>query len=322
MKKTLLFLILLFLSLTTYGQSARDRIIKKIISNMVYVEGGTFEMGAWDEKVQVTLSSFYIGKYEVTEEEWLAIMGKEIKQGPKHPKERLSWDECQSFIRKLNQLTGKKFRLPTEAEWEFAARGGNKSKGYMYSGSNDPDSVAWTWEWLKNTTIGAKKNTQPIGQKKPNELGIYDMSGNVFEWCQDCAEAGFHGHDQDKIDLVEEGQHCLRSRARLEGDSRFLPKRSCDVDRGKDVFPAVCLDMEVDQIRTGTAESFGIADRFKDHQMGVDKHIRCLAKRFQHGYADGNVGNEASVHYVKMNVIGAGETDFLHLCAKIGKISG
>ena len=185
MKKTLLFLILLFLSLTTYGQSARDRIIKKIISNMVYVEGGTFEMGAWDEKVQVTLSSFYIGKYEVTEEEWLAIMGKEIKQGPKHPKERLSWDECQSFIRKLNQLTGKKFRLPTEAEWEFAARGGNKSKGYMYSGSNDPDSVAWTWEWLKNTTIGAKKNTQPIGQKKPNELGIYDMSGNVFEWCQD-----------------------------------------------------------------------------------------------------------------------------------------
>ena len=94
------------------------------------------------------------------------------------PVERVSWDDCQEFIKKLNRLTGKNFRLPTEAEWEYAARGGNKSKGYKYSGSNDADAVAWY-----NKNSGSK--TQPVAQKQSNELGLYDMSGNVWEWCQD-----------------------------------------------------------------------------------------------------------------------------------------
>ncbi len=159
---------------------------------MVDVEGGTFTMGATAEQGndvlenelpahQVTLSSFSIGQTEVTQELWQAVMGSNpswFKGDLQRPVETVSWDDCQEFITKLNQLTGKTFRLPTEAEWEFAARGGNKSHGYKYSGSNNFGVVAWFFD-------NSGSHTHVVGTKAPNELGLYDMSGNVLEWCQD-----------------------------------------------------------------------------------------------------------------------------------------
>lgn len=153
---------------------------------MIRVEGGTFQMGSTtgddDEKPvhQVTLSNFSIGQTEVTQELWQAVMGSNPSNfsGSKRPVEKVSWNDCRTFITKLNQLTGKTFRLPTEAEWEYAARGGNKSKGYVYSGSNEIDDVAWY-------TSNSSSTTHDVATKSPNELGIYDMSGNVWEWCQD-----------------------------------------------------------------------------------------------------------------------------------------
>jgi len=152
---------------------------------MVAVKGGTFQMGSYDggddEKPvhSVTLSDYYIGKYEVTQKQWKAIMGNNPShfKGDDLPVENVSWNDVQKFLRKLNQITGKHYRLPTEAEWEYAAMGGNKSSGYQYSGSNHINKVAW---------YGNNSNkTHPVGQKAPNELSIYDMSGNVFEWCSD-----------------------------------------------------------------------------------------------------------------------------------------
>ena len=159
--------------------------------NMVWVEGGTFRMGATseqggdaesDEKPvhSVTLSGYYIGKTEVTQALWKAVMGNNPSRfkGDNLPVEWVSWNDCQEFIRKLNALTGQHFRLPTEAEWEFACRGGNNSRGYKYSGSNNLGSVAWY-----DDNSGVK--THPVATRSPNELGIYDMSGNVWEWCAD-----------------------------------------------------------------------------------------------------------------------------------------
>ena len=183
---------------------------------MVKVEGGTFTMGATseqgsdasdDEKPahQVTVSSFSIGQTEVTQELWQAVMGynpswfngtgnskyesshnENYGTNLKRPVESVSWDDCQSFLRKLNQLTGKNFRLPTEAEWEYAARGGSKSRGYKYSGSNNQGNVAWYWNNIPSHKKGANGyGTQPVATKSPNELGLYDMCGNVWEWCSD-----------------------------------------------------------------------------------------------------------------------------------------
>ena len=158
---------------------------------MVKVEAGSFNMGAtpemenpWeDEKPvhRVTLTNdYYIGKYEVTQALWQAVMGKNPSwfKGNDLPVELVSWNDCQDFISKLNAMTGKRFRLPTEAEWEYAARGGKKSRGYQYSGSNTLGDVAWY-----SDNSGSK--THAVGTKQPNELGIYDMAGNVDEWCQD-----------------------------------------------------------------------------------------------------------------------------------------
>ena len=165
--------------------------VNGVIFEMVYVEGGTFDMGATteqgsdaesDEKPvhSVTLDGYYIGKCEVTQELWEAVMGSNPShfKGAQNPVENVSWNDCQEFVSRLNSLTGRTFRLPTEAEWEYAARGGKKSSHYKYSGSGNIDDVAWYDD-------NSGSSTHPVGTKSPNELGIYDMSGNVYEWCSD-----------------------------------------------------------------------------------------------------------------------------------------
>ena len=180
--------------------------VNGVTFKMVAVEGGTFTMGAteeqgsdaWDgEKPahQVTLSSYSIGQTEVTQALWQAVMGSnpscftsvnDYMDNLQRPVECVSWDDCQSFITRLNELTGKTFRLPTEAEWEYAARGGNRSQGYKYAGSNDINAVAWYWDNIPSQLSGTVGyGTQTVAIKSPNELGLYDMSGNVWEWCQD-----------------------------------------------------------------------------------------------------------------------------------------
>ncbi|MEQ8702816.1 MAG: formylglycine-generating enzyme family protein [Phaeodactylibacter sp.] len=173
--------------------------IESILENMVFVEGGSFSMGCTQEQGKdcfdrekpvhkVRVSDFYISKYEVTQSQWEAVMGKDIQyyyensgsgggivgKGPDFPMYYVDWEDANEFIRKLNKMTGKNFRLPYEAEWEFAAKGGNKSLRYKYSGSNSCEKVA-----------NSGSATTTVGSKAPNELGLYDMSGNIIEWCWD-----------------------------------------------------------------------------------------------------------------------------------------
>ena len=186
---------------TSYGEEKSFTTMEKLVNQtisvngvsftMIAVEGGTFNMGATSEQGSdaesdekpvhsVTLSGYYIGETEVTQELWEAVMGSNPSDfsGNQKPVETVSWNDCKEFITNLNNLTGMNFRLPTEAEWEYAARGGNESQGYKYSGSNTISDVAW----YNGNSLSEIHN---VKTKSPNELGIYDMSGNVFEWCED-----------------------------------------------------------------------------------------------------------------------------------------
>jgi formylglycine-generating enzyme required for sulfatase activity len=176
----------------------RDRgpelVAGRVPLEMVPVPGGSFEMGdafgdgGSDEKPlhRVTLESFYIGKTEVTQRLWVAVMGSNPShfQADELPVEQVSWDDCQQFISRLNGMTGRRYRLPTEAEWEYAARSGGK--GEQYAGSDSPDPVAW---------YGANSadRTHPVGTRAANGLGVSDMSGNVWEWCSDRYGSGYYG---------------------------------------------------------------------------------------------------------------------------------
>ena len=189
-KKTAVVFLLFLIPAGISAQKTLIFKVKGIEFKMKPVKGGTFTMGALpndkeadaDEvRHQVTLKDYYIGETEVTQELWEAIMPKNRSKhkGPKLPVEYISYDQCKEFIQKLNKLTGRHFRLPTEAEWEYAARGGQQSKGYFYAGSNKLDEVAQTFPHIPSDM------EQPVAQLKPNELGLYDMSGNVWEWCED-----------------------------------------------------------------------------------------------------------------------------------------
>ncbi|MEZ4827056.1 MAG: SUMF1/EgtB/PvdO family nonheme iron enzyme [Bacteroidia bacterium] len=161
--------------------------IETLEGDMVFVEGGEFDMGGemYDREKpihKVVVDSFYICRFPVTQTLWKAVMGSDPEKlafpHPMRPVERVSWEESQEFVKKLNTQTGKTYRLPTEAEWEYAARGGKYSQGFTYAGSNNLFEVGWYDD-------NSQDITQPVGLKRPNELGLYDMSGNVYEWCQD-----------------------------------------------------------------------------------------------------------------------------------------
>lgn len=167
----------------------------KINQDMVLVEGGEYVMGsdapeaAKSERPAhtVKVNSFYLSKFEVTQELFESVMGSSMSffADPNVPVNNLSWQQANYFVERLNELTGENYRLPTEAEWEFAAKGGNESKGYTYAGSNNIDDVAW---YVGN----ANNRAHPVGLKQPNELGLYDMTGNVGEFVQDAFDDGFY----------------------------------------------------------------------------------------------------------------------------------
>ena len=221
MKKTILFLfaagVLMFScgkdentgngGVTPAAQGVKTYTVNGVSFNMIKVDGGTFMMGATDDDTEarederprhsVTLSDYWICETEVTQALWQAVMGGNPSyfRGANLPVEHVSWLDCDTFITKLNQLTGESFRLPTESEWEYAARGGNKSLGYKYSGSNNADDAGWYWrnsgdsyllgELDQDTILQNGCRTHPVKTKAPNELGLYDMSGNLYEWCSD-----------------------------------------------------------------------------------------------------------------------------------------
>ncbi len=160
--------------------------------DMIFVAGDTFAMGATPEQKpgspeqneypvhKVSLSDYYIAKYEVTQELWQAVMGSnpsEHQGNPQYPVDNINWFDAEAFVAKINEMTDGNFAMPTEAQWEFAARGGIKSEGYLYCGNKEPDPVAW---YNENS-----QTTHEVGKLQPNELGLYDMSGNVGEWCHD-----------------------------------------------------------------------------------------------------------------------------------------
>ena len=216
------------MEITVFDNDVQEAVQQRQCSNlptieMVYVSGGTFTMGATSEQGNdagsnekpahsVTLDGYYIGKYEVTQALWKAVMDNNPSnfKGDNLPVENVSWNDVQEFIQKLNTMTGKHYRLPTEAEWEFAARGGNNSRGYKYSGSNNIEVVTWYY----------RNCTHVVGTKSPNELGIYDMSGNVWEWCQDWY-GSYSSSSQLNPTGPNSGSNCVLRGGSWDDEARF-----------------------------------------------------------------------------------------------------
>lgn len=194
---------------------------------MVYVEGGSFLMGCTSEQSdcgsneqnirRVTLNSYYIGMFEVTQKQWELVMGTSIRQqmtkagrtdlngaGPDYPMYYVSWDEAMAFCQELSRLTGKTYTLPTEAQWEYAARGGVCNDKTKYSGSNVADLVAW---YNENNDYTSKHSTHLVGTKRANGLGIYDMSGNVSEWCKDWYDSSYLSYETNNPEGPSSGSH-------------------------------------------------------------------------------------------------------------------
>jgi len=200
---------------------------------MILVKGGIFNMGSTRNKNEqpiheVLLKDFYIGKHLITQREWIAVMGENpsyFKGNINCPVENVSWKECQLFIKKLRKLTGKKYRLPSEAEWEFAAKGGNYSNNYIYSGDSSIIKIAWY------DTNSAKK-THTVGAKRANELGIYDLSGNVWEWCQDTWHENYKGAPSRGKPWVQNGDKNLRV---VRGGSWLNDKEYCTITKRTDL---------------------------------------------------------------------------------------
>lgn len=170
----------------------------------------------------VNIEDFQISKFEVTQAQWRAVMGSDpeklkFKGCDKCPEERVSWNGVLQFLQKLNELTRKSYRRPSESEWEFAARGGQNSKGFRYSGSNNLQVVAW---FIENS----EEKTHPVGGRKPNELGVYDMSGNVEEWCQDVYQNNYNGAPDDGSAWEYKGVNRV-----IRGGSWFFSAVNCRV---------------------------------------------------------------------------------------------
>jgi sulfatase modifying factor 1 len=220
--------------------------IQAIDDEMIAIKGGGFIMGCtnsddtacyyWEKPDHsVTVSSFSIGKYAITQKQWYAIMGTKpwIKDCDDCPVVNVSWYDAQMFISKLNQLTGKEYRLPTEAEWEFAARGGNNGLGYKFAGANNADAVAWY------SKISAHQ-VHTVGQKKPNELGLYDMSGNVWQWCQDWFDPAYYKSSPvENPDGPRHGSYRV-----VRGGSWWSDEQDCR-NANRDRYPADARDDDV-----------------------------------------------------------------------------
>lgn len=200
-----------------------DTVIESLIGNMVYVDESQLIINSntayCEQYAQISLSPYYINKFPVSKKEWLVIMGKDIRQEyDNFPIVNVSWYDCHDFINRLNRLTNVGFRLPTRVEWEFAASGGGQSHGNQYSGSSNPDEVAWYKEGLQGSI-------HEIGLKKPNELGLYDMSGNVWEWCQDTCP--YHSNPLNrKNNIIEDYASSHRV---IKGGSGGTEKDLCKV---------------------------------------------------------------------------------------------
>ncbi len=256
-------------TLTKYLDSAKSSVSQNytetdlgINMKMVYVAGGSFMMGAtleqgWDVKAdeipvhQVNLSGYYIGAFEVTQGQWKKVMGSNpsyFRKGDNYPVESVTRDEAQAFCRKLSRRTGKKYILPTEAQWEYAARGGNKNEETKYSGSNNIDLVAW-----HEGNSGA--STHPVGMKRPNVLGLYDMSGNVCEWCSDWYGEYSEASQTNPMGPVGDCNQVMRGngwRFDVE-DCRVSSRSYATPGRYRDVgFRVVCLPLEPEVVQTGS----------------------------------------------------------------------